>query len=216
MPTDLRRLLPRLDRLYTAVVSDCLDQMGIRDKALRPDIRPLAPGMRMAGLAATALAHEVQSVPAEPYLKELEAIDRLERDEVLMVSRVDGCFFGELLATASRARGARGVVLDCWTRDTRRIVEMGFPAFVRGISPLDSLGRIDVAALELPIVCGGVLVHPGDLVLADHDGIVVVPQGVAEEAIVKAEAKVRGENTVRDVLATGASVVETFKKYGVI
>ncbi len=216
MPTDLRHLLPRLDRLYTAVVSDCLDRLGMRDKAVRPDIRPLAPGMRLAGIAATVLAHEVQSIPAEPYLRELEAIDRLRTDEVLLVSRVDGCFFGELLATASRARGARGIVLDCWTRDTKRITEMGFPTFVRGVSPLDSLGRVDVAALQVPILCGGVLVHPGDLVLGDHDGLVVIPQEAAEAAIAKSEEKVRGENAVRDILATGASVVETFKKYGVI
>jgi regulator of RNase E activity RraA len=209
-------LLARLERLYSAVVSDCLDQLGVRDKAMRPDIRPLVPDMQVVGVAATVLAHEVQTIPAEPYIRELEAVDRLERDEVLLVSRVDGCFFGELLATASRARGARGIVLDCWTRDTARIVEMGFPAFVRGISPLDSLGRIDVAALQVPIVCGGVLVHPGDLVLGDRDGIVVIPRAIAEAVIARAEEKVRGEDTVRSVLATGASVVETFKKYGVI
>jgi 4-hydroxy-4-methyl-2-oxoglutarate aldolase len=216
MRPDPRDLLPRLERLYTAVVSDCLDRLGVRDKAMRPDIRPLAPGMQVCGVAATALAHEVQSIPGEPYIRELEAVDRLRRDDVLLVSRVEGCFFGELLATASRARGARGVVLDCWTRDTRRLLDMGFPAFVRGISPLDSLGRIDVAALQVPIVCGGVLVHPGDLVLGDLDGVVVVPQAVAEEAVARAEEKVRGENPVRAVLAGGASVVETFRKYGVI
>lgn len=216
MPTDLRALLPRLERLYSAVVSDCLDQVGVRDRAMAPTLRPLYPEARVVGLAATVLAHEVYAPPAEPYLRELEAIDRLQPDEVIVVSRVDGCFFGELLATASRARGARGIVLDGWTRDSRRLIDMRFPAFVRGISPLDSLGRLDVAGVQVPVVCGGVLVHPGDLILGDFDGVVVIPQAVAEEVIAKAEEKVRGENTVREVLARGESVVATFRKYGVI
>jgi regulator of RNase E activity RraA len=216
MPKDLRHLLPRLERLYSAVVSDCLDQLGVRDKAMQPTLRPLYPEAKVVGIAATVLAHEVYAIPAEPYIKELEAVDRLQRDEVLVVSHVDGCFFGELLATASRARGARGIVLDGWTRDTRRIVDMRFPAFVRGISPLDSLGRMDVAAIQVPVACAGVLVHPGDLVLGDYDGIVVVPQDLAEEAVAKAEEKVRGEDQVREVLARGESVVAAFRKYGVI
>jgi regulator of RNase E activity RraA len=88
--------------------------------------------------------------------------------------------------------------------------------FCRGIHPADSLGRLDVAEHDVPIHCGGVLVVPGDLVLADDDGIVIIPQGVAERAIALAEEKVRGENLVRKALAEGMSVTEAFRRYGVL
>ena len=216
MAKDVRPLLSRLEQLYTAVVSDSLDQLGFRHQAMAPTIRPLFSGARLAGVAATVLAHEVYEIPDEPYIKELEAVDRLEPDEVMVVSHVDGCYFGELLATAAVARGSRGLVLDGFVRDAQRIIHMRFPAFIRGISPLDSLGRMDVADVQVPVVCGGVRVAAGDLVLADYDGVVVVPRRVAEETITRAEDKVRGENLVRGALEKGASVVETFRKYGVI
>lgn len=216
MTQDMGTLLPRLAELYSAVVSDCLDQVGYRDQAMEPSIRPLYPEAKIAGIAATVLAHEVYAAPAEPYLRELEAVDRLQAGEVMVVSRVDGCYFGELLATASRVRGCRGVILDGWTRDCQRITQMRFPMFVRGISPLDSLGRMDVAAVQVPVVCGGVVVRPGDLVLADFDGVVVIPRQVAEETIARAEEKVRREDTVRELLERGESVVEVFRKHGTI
>jgi 4-hydroxy-4-methyl-2-oxoglutarate aldolase len=146
----------------------------------------------------------------------LESIDRLQADEVLVVSQADGVFLGELIATAIRARRARGMVLDCWIRDALRIIEMELPTFVRGINPVDSLGRLDVTAMQEPIVCGGVLVCPGDLILGDFDGVVVIPHAVAEEAISKAEEKAKGECIVREFLAKGNSVVATYRKVGVI
>ena len=93
---------------------------------------------------------------------------------------------------------------------------MQFPVFCRGIHPTDSLGRIDVVARNVPIVCGDVTVQPGDLILGDHDGIVVLPQAVAEQALQAAEEKVRGENLVRQKLAEGMSANEAFQRYGVL
>jgi regulator of RNase E activity RraA len=93
---------------------------------------------------------------------------------------------------------------------------MGFPVFCRGIHPADSLGRLDVAEHDVPIDCGDVLVRTGDLVVADDDGIVIVPQGIADRAIDLAEEKVRGENLVRQALAEGMSVTEAFRRYGVL
>ena len=101
----------------------------------------------------------------------------------MVVSQCDWSFWGELLSTAARYRGCRGVVIDGYTRDTRAIIAMGFPVFCRGIHPADSLGRLDVAAHDVPIHCGGVLVGPGDLILADDDGVVAIPQAVAEQAL---------------------------------
>jgi 4-hydroxy-4-methyl-2-oxoglutarate aldolase len=209
--------IERLTKLYTPVVADVLDKLGFRQQAMRADIRPLFPQAKAAGFALT-----VQTVPARetapacPYAGELAAVDALQADDVLVVSGCDWSFWGELLSTAARYRGCRGVVIDGYTRDTRAIMEMGFPVFCRGIHPADSLGRLDVAAHDVRITCGGVGVDPGDLILADHDGIVVVPQEIAEEALRLAEEKVSGENLVRKALQEGMSTTEAFKKYGIL
>jgi regulator of RNase E activity RraA len=146
----------------------------------------------------------------------MEAVDALRPGDVMMVSTCDWSFWGELLSTAARHRGCRGVVIDGFTRDTRAIKAMGFPVFCRGIHPADSLGRLDVIAHDVPITCGDVRVNPFDLVLADDDGVVVVPRAVAEEALGHAEHKVSGENLVRLKLAEGMSVTEAFQRYGVL
>ena len=212
-------LLERLARLYPAVVSDCLDRIGYRDQVMKPHIRPLYPEARMAGFAMTVHCIEVEALPANPddyYKGELQAVDSLKAGDVMVVSTCEGSYWGELLATASRYRGAVGIVADAYTRDTQRLIEMQFPTFVSGISACDSLGRIDIDQVGVPIQCGGVTVKPDDLLLADYDGVVVVPSEVAEEAISRAEEKVSGENLVREKLADGMPVWEAFRTYGVI
>lgn len=212
-----RERVVRLARLYTPVVADVLDRLGYRDQTLRADIRPLSPGMVVAGVARTVRTMPAPELaPAEPYKGEMAAVDALGPGDVMVVSRCDWSFWGELLSTAARYRGCRGVVIDGYTRDTRSIIAMGFPVFCRGIHPADSLGRLDVAEHDVPIHCGDVLVFPGDLVLADDDGVVIVPKAVAEQAITRAEEKVRGEDLVRKALADGMSVTEAFRRYGVL
>lgn len=220
-PNDERDLglVDRLGRLYTAVVGDSLDRLGIRANAMAPRIRPLYPSAKLAGFAATVHCVEVDGPPADRddwYRSELEAVDALRPGDVMVVSTCRGCYWGELLATASRYRGARGLVADAYTRDTLALIEMEFPTFVAGISPEDSLGRIEVDAVGTAIECGDITVHPGDLVLGDHDGVVVVPSAVAEEALALAEEKVSGEDVVREKLAEGMPVAEAFRTYGVI
>jgi regulator of RNase E activity RraA len=212
-------LVDRLGALYSAVVADTLDRLGRRDQVLAPRIRPLFPEAKLAGFAVTVHCVEVDAVPADRadwYRGELAAVDALEPGDVMVVATTSGCYWGELLATASSYRGARGIVADAYTRDTLALIEMRFPTFVAGISPEDSLGRIDVDAVGVPIECGGVTVQPGDLVVADHDGVVVVPSAVAEEAVALAEEKVSGENLVREKLAEGMPVSDAFRTYGVI
>lgn len=207
----------RLARLYTAVVADVLDKLGFRAQCMHPRVRPLFPEARCAGFALT-----VQTVPARevappcPYAGELAAVDALAPNHVLVVSQSEWSFWGELLSTAAKYRQCRGVILDGPTRDSVAIRDMGFPVFHVGFHPGDSLGRLDVAAHDVPINSGGVLVHPGDLVLADHDGVVVVPLGVAERVLQLAEEKVSGENLVRKALAGGMTTTEAFAKYGIL
>ncbi|GIW81726.1 MAG: 4-carboxy-4-hydroxy-2-oxoadipate aldolase/oxaloacetate decarboxylase [Gemmatales bacterium] len=207
----------RLSQLYTAVVADVLDRLGYRNQILREDIRPLFPEAKIAGYALTVhVVPAAEIAPAEPYKGELAAVDALQKDDVMVVSHCSGSFWGELLSTAARYRGCRGVVIDGFTRDTQKIIGMGFPVFCRGIHCADSLGRLDVTGHNLPIVCGDVAVMPGDLILADYDGVVVVPSSVAEKTLEAAEEKVRGENLVRQKLAEGMSATEAFKRYGIL
>jgi regulator of RNase E activity RraA len=212
-------LLERLGRLYPAVVSDCLDRMGYRQQVMAPHIRPLFPDAQLAGFAATVHCINVDAFPADPdeyYKGELQAVDALRPGDVMVVSTSNASYWGELLATASRYRGAVGIVADAYTRDTLKLIEMKFPTFVAGISALDSLGRLEVDQVGVPIECGGVTVKPDDLVLADYDGVVVVPLEVAEEAISRSEEKVAGEDVVREKLAEGMPVWDAFRTYGVI
>ncbi|MGH3002821.1 MAG: RraA family protein, partial [Gaiellaceae bacterium] len=202
-------LIERLDRLHPAVVADCLDKAGLRNQVLAPHIRPIAPPMRVAGYAATVHCVEVDAVPPSRddwYRNELASVDALRPGDVVVVSTCRGSYWGELLATASTFRGARGAVVDAYTRDTPALIEMGFPTFAAGIHCADSLGRIDVDAYDVPISCGGVEVAPRDLVLGDHDGVVIVPASHGEEIIAAAEEKLNGENLVREKLAAGMPV----------
>jgi regulator of RNase E activity RraA len=212
-------LVERLGRLHPAVVSDSLDRVGIRDRVLAPRIRPLFPDAKLAGVARTVRCVAVDSVPEDPadwYRGELAAVDALRPGDVMVVGTCEGSYWGELLATAATARGARGIVLDAYTRDTLALIELGFPTFAAGIHCADALGRIDVAETGGEIQCGGVDVADGDLVLGDFDGVVVVPAAVAADVVALAEEKVAGESRVREKLAEGMPVSEAFRTYGVI
>jgi len=212
-------LVDRLERLHPAVVSDCLDTIGIRDRVLAPHVRPLWPEAKVAGVARTVQCVTIDGVPENRddwYRGALAAVDALGPGDVMVVSTCEGSYWGELLATAARAHGARGLVADAYARDTIALIAMGFPTFVAGIHCADSLGRLEVQAAGIDISCGGVVVADGDLVLADHDGVVIVPAAVAREVIGLAEEKVSGENLVRQKLAEGMPVAEAFRLYGVI
>jgi regulator of RNase E activity RraA len=186
---------------------------------MRPTIRPLFPQARVAGLAATVHAVEVDAFPDDPadnYRGELSAVDALQDGDVMVVSTIGQSVWGELLATAARRRGATGIVVDGFTRDANRLIDMEFPTFAVGVQCQDSLGRVDVLGANVPIECGGVVVHPRDLILADSDGVVVVPAGHAEEVLSLAEAKVADESRMRAILAEGVSVTEAFRMYHVL
>jgi 4-hydroxy-4-methyl-2-oxoglutarate aldolase len=209
------------ERLYTAVLSDVLDELGHRDQAMPPSIRPLDDALVMAGFARTGLYREIyRIVPDEnPYELEMALIDDLKLDDVA----VFGCGgsrriapWGELLTTASRARGAAGCVTDGFVRDIRPIRTLRFPVFHGGIAPLDSKGRGMVAEIDVPIRCAGVAIAPGDLVVGDADGVIVVPRAVEAEAVAQAFAKVTSEDRTRDELAAGVKLADVFAKYCVL
>lgn len=208
-----------LDKCFSAVLMDVMDQMNIRVRCMDSRIRPLVPSMRTWGEAVTAYFERVTEVPEKPFQMEMEIIDDIEEGQVI-VSQCNtnelSASWGGLLANAAIARKAAGAVTDGGARDYHEVVSLGFPMFCAGLTPYDSLGRMDVVDRGIPIVCGGIKVFPGDLIYADVDGIVVVPQDSADEVITRAWEKVTKEGTVREELRAGANVVKTFQKYGIL
>jgi 4-hydroxy-4-methyl-2-oxoglutarate aldolase len=219
MPDILKTYGPDKDLLYSAVLADVLDALGHRANCLPPEIRPLKPDWKLLGRAATLSVVPVAVEPDKPYAVELECIDALRPGDVLVATTHGdrgSALWGELLSTATRAHGGAGVVLDGLTRDAAKILAMDFPVFASGFTPLDSKGRLDGIAHGVPVRIGDAVVHPGDYVFGDIDGVVVVPQRLADQAFPRAMDKVRGENTVREELARGRSVREVFAEYGIL
>ena len=206
-------------RLYTSVVSDVLDRQGLLDQAMAARIRPIEPTMRLVGRAHTVLSADVYQRPENPYVKEIAAVDALKPGDV-MVAATNGsertCLWGELLSTAARARGATGCLIDGHTRDVLRILEMGFPVFCTGFRPVDSSSRSIVVDYGCPVLSGGVLVHPGDIIFADIDGVVVIPRDRLEPTVHLALEKVEGENASRQMLEQGFLLRDVYDRYGVL
>ena len=205
--------------LYAAVISDALDATGFREQAMHHTIRPLLPETVVVGRAMPVLCLDVYEIPDEPYQQEIAAVDSLKQDDVLVCSTNGStriCFWGELLSTAARARGARGAVIEGFIRDVRKIMQMQFPIFTTGITPVDSNGRGEVVAYNVPIECGGVTVNPGDIVFGDADGVVVIPQSVETQVIEAALEKVSAENRTRDALQEGATLREVYDRFGIL
>lgn len=216
-PTDLCQLVE--DKLYTAVVSDSLDQIDVRSQAMREYLRPVYPCAAFCGWARTIACSDVYHIPPEPYAMEIEALDSILPGEVVVVSTQQSkqnAPWGELLSTAAKARGARGAVIDGLVRDVRRIESLNFPVIAAGIKPVDSMGRGVVTAYNVPVECGEVLVNPGDLIFADLDGVVVIPAACVDEVVRLALDKASRENSSRAELLRGAYLRDVFKKYGVL
>ena len=207
------------EKLYSAVIADILDEMGYRNQAMSYDIMPLKEDDVVAGPAFTVLATDVYDIPEHPYKLEFEAVDHLQPGNVLVATTTGSVcsgFWGELLTNGCLKRGAVGCILDGMSRDTREIRKLPFALFLKGTNPLDSKGRTDVIAYDCTVECGGVTVHPGDVIFGDYDGVVVVPKEVAEECIERAFKKVEAENVVRDEIKAGATTTEVYAKYGIL
>ncbi len=209
------------DRLTTALLSDVLDALGYRNQALPPRIRPLDDASVMAGRARTALFMDVYEVtPGEnPYELEIALIDSLQQDEIPVFScggtgRIAP--WGELLTTASLARGAAGALMDGLVRDIRAIRASGFPVFHGGIGPLDSKGRGKIVALDVPVEVAGVRICTGDLLFGDADGAIVVPQQVESQALAAAFEKLAGERSTLADLRAGQLLGQVYAKYGIL
>jgi regulator of RNase E activity RraA len=218
MAADLARIR---QTLFASVLSDCLDQAGLRRQALPSRIRPLDESAVMVGRARTAAFMEVYDAPegSNPYELEIALVDSLGPDDIPVFACSNPARiapWGELLTTAARVRGAAGALMDGCTRDIKAIRAMGFPVFHGGIAPLDSKGRGKIMAIDVPVECGGVAVATGDLVFGDADGVVVIPRAAEEQVLALAFGKVSGERaTLRD-LQRGDRLADVFARYGIL
>ena len=216
---DLEMFLHIEKDLYTAVLSDSLDELGYHNQAMRERLRPVTTRHIFAGWARTISCMDMYHVPSEPYAIEIEAVDSILPGEVAVVGTAESTRnapWGELLSTAAKARGARGAIVDGLVRDVMKIEAIEFPVFAAGIKPVDSRGRGMVVDYNRPVDCGGVLVSPGDLVVADYDGIIVVPAEAVPDAVRLATEKVALEDHTRKELSDGAYLRDVFAKYGVL
>jgi regulator of RNase E activity RraA len=206
-------------KLSSSIISDVLDSMNLKEQSLDASIRPLHDDMVVSGRAATMLMANQYDYEKDTFSLQFQAIDSLKQDEVMMVcsnGSVRAALWGELLSTAAKYRGARGAIIDGIARDIRLIREMNFPVFAKGVNPISSKGRLIAIDYGCPIEIGGVMIYPGDLVIADLDGVVVVPQDKIEEVIKKGLNVATRETKTRDELKNGAGLHEVYKKYGTI
>ena len=207
------------ENLNSSIISDVLDGMGIMGQAMSYEIRPMHDDMVLIGYAATMLMADQYDYEKDTFSLQFQAIDALKEGEVMMVAAKGtkrAALWGELLSTAARYRGARGVIIDGLARDIKLIRVMGFPVFALGVNPISSKGRVIAVDYTCPVEICGVLVHPGDLVVADIDGVVIVPKDLIDDVIEKALDIAASESRTRDDLKKGVGLYDVFKKYGTI
>ena len=204
--------------LYTPVVGDILDALGLYHQFLPAPIQPMKTDMKLVGRAMPVLMIDVYGPQDQPFGKLTEALDQLEPGDIYLASggEMRCAYWGEILTATARMRGGAGAVINGYHRDTPRVLEQGWPVFSRGRFAQDSGVRTKVVDYRCPIEVGPVTVQPGDLVFGDLDGVVIIP-GVHEvEGVERALEKVRGEKLVRKEIEAGMSSTDAFAKYGIL
>jgi 4-hydroxy-4-methyl-2-oxoglutarate aldolase len=207
----------RFGAVPTAALADVMDDLGLREQTLPPSIRPLSAGMRVAGQAFTVKGRAADHGDWDGAIREtLRMLGEVPADHVAVYqcNHERAAHFGELSATSLARRRVAGCVIDGGCRDVRLIEALGFPVFTRFVTPEDSTWRWEVTATQGPITVGTVRVEPGDWVVGDEDGVVVVPAAVAADVLVAAETKVATENSVRDAVRDGMSPLEAYERFG--
>lgn len=207
-------------RVRSAMVSDSLDTLGLRNQAMDISVRPLQPGTRIVGIAATSqFVAQSEYDQKDPYGAAIDYLDTLAPGEVAVIAtggKALSAFWGELFSAAAKGRGAHGVVTDGPLRDTEQIISIGFPAFGQASRPYDYKGRMALTSSRQEIICGGVTIANGDGIIADSDGVVVVPKAHLQEVSELANARAIAEKTVLKDLLAGKSVREVWNSYGIL
>ena len=211
--------------LFSAVVGDVMDEVGLVRQFLPPEIQPLRDDMVVAGRAMPVLEADWTERDGGlkgdegPFGLMFEAVDDLGRNEVYVCTGASPTYalWGELMSTRAMKLGASGAVLDGFSRDARGILELNFPTFCAGRYAQDQRVRGRVVDYRCTLtLSNGVGVSPGDIVFGDLDGVVIVPAAAVTDVINRALDKVRGENRVREAIENGMSAREAFERYGIM
>jgi|TARA_B110000967_G_C18829233_1_gene533117 4-hydroxy-4-methyl-2-oxoglutarate aldolase len=209
------------NQLNPAILSDVLDDLGITNQVMSIGMRPLDESLTLCGRARTGAYMEVPYLEEgiNPYRLEIALVDDLRKNDVAVLScggssRIAP--WGGLLSTAAKARGSAGCVTDGYVRDIMEIRRLEFPVFAGGVAPLDSKGRGQIMSTDVPVICDGVRICPGDLVVGNADGVVVVPQEHELNVMAKTLEKHIGEDNSINELRAGNYLRDVFDKYGIL
>ena len=201
-----RAAVDKLAHFGVATIHEAMGRVGL----MKPTLRPIYAGAHCCGTAVTVLLQ-----PGDNWMMHVAA-EQLQSGDVVVAactSESEDGFFGDLLATSFRARGALGLIIDGGVRDVKDLTEMGFPVFSRAVNAKGTI-KATLGSVNIPVVCAGALVNPGDVVIADADGVVVVPVAIAKQAADAAEAREANEAEKRARLADGVLGLDMYNMRG--
>ncbi|MEO8368669.1 MAG: RraA family protein [Candidatus Solibacter sp.] len=207
----------RFLRLYTGAISDILDKNGCRNQVLPNYITPFTIDNRVAGIAFTGQGYPCADTAHDDTPTRLKMLDSITPGTVSVWSTggsTDCAHWGEIMSTAVRQRGCTGAVIDGGVRDVDFVNAMNYPVFAKFKSSASSLGRWDIVDCGISIKIGNTVIHPGDYIFGDTDGVVVIPKDMTMEVLVAAEGVFEREAGMREELRRGISVKDAYAKYG--
>lgn len=213
-----KELCNRYSSLYPGAITDVLDDRGFQDQTLDPDIGPVINDMTTAGLAYPCRGRPNRNMDEDENVRNILRMLRDAPENAVVVyetNATDSAQIGELSVECLLANGCRGAVLDGGVRDLSYILDNDFPIFSKFQTPADAVPRWEILEWDTSVVVGSVEVSPGDIVVGDIDGVVVVPESIAEEVLIEAEKLADTEDVIRDVVRAGGDPVEAYEEHGV-